>query len=63
MNIDIERLRKELIDYLGEPMVVGNRYNSIFGLSRKNYQKKLDELNRGIREFYKAIKTEDISWA
>jgi len=37
--------RKSVLDYLGEPMVVGERYNSIFGLSRKNYQKKLESLN------------------
>ena len=45
LSLDEIKERKELLDYLGEPMVVGNRYNSIFGLSRKNYQKKLDELN------------------
>ena len=26
-------------------MVKQNKFNSIFGLSRKNYQKKLEELN------------------
>ena len=31
--------RKELLDYLGEPMVMGSRFNSIFGLSKKNYAK------------------------
>ena len=35
-NSDLE----SVLDYLGEPMVVGKRYNSIFGLSRKNYQKR-----------------------
>ena len=47
-NVDfyiVKGIVEELLDYLGEPMVVGKRYNSIFGLSRKNYQKKLEELN------------------
>ena len=37
--------RKSVLDKLGEPMVKKNKFNSIFGLSRKNYQKKLEELN------------------
>ena len=47
LSLSIEEIieRKELLDYLGEPMVVGERFNSIFGLSRKKYLKKLEELN------------------
>lgn len=37
--------RKSVLDIIGEPMVKNNKFNSIFGLSRKNYQKKLEELN------------------
>ena len=45
LSLDEIKERKQVLDYLGEPMVVGNRYNSIFGLSKKNYQKKLESLN------------------
>ena len=47
LTLSLEEIkeRKQVLDYLGEPMVVGNRYNSIFGLSKKNYQKKLESLN------------------
>ena len=45
LSLDEIKERKQVLDTLGEPMVVGNRYNSIFGLSKKNYQKKLESLN------------------
>ena len=47
LSLSIEEIieRKELLDFLGEPMVVGERFNSIFGLSKKKYLKKLEELN------------------
>ena len=45
LSLDEIKERKQVLDYLGEHMVVGNRYNSIFGLSKKNYQKKLESLN------------------
>ena len=45
LSIDEIIERKELLDYLGEPMVVGSRFNSVFGLSKKKYLKKLEELN------------------
>ena len=35
--------RQEFIESIGEPIVKGDKFNSIFGLSRKNYQKKVKE--------------------
>ena len=35
--------RQAFIESIGEPIVKGNKFNSIFGLSRKNYQKKVKE--------------------
>ena len=45
LTLDEIKERKELLDYLGEPMVVKNKFHKILGMSRKNYQKKLEELN------------------
>ena len=45
LSLDEIKERKEVLDYLGEHIVTGKRYNSIFGLSKKNYQKKLESLN------------------
>ena len=43
LTLDEIKERKGLIDGLGESMVLPNgRFNSIFGLSKKNYQ-KLDD--------------------
>ena len=46
LTLSLEEIqeRKSVLDKLGENMVVGNRYNSIFGLSKKNYAKKLENL-------------------
>ena len=35
--------RQAFIESIGEPIVKGDKFNSIFGLSRKNYQKKVKE--------------------
>ena len=35
--------RQAFIESIGEPIVKENKFNSIFGLSRKNYQKKVKE--------------------
>ena len=35
--------RQVFIESIGEPIVKENKFNSIFGLSRKNYQKKVKE--------------------
>ena len=35
--------RQEFIESIGETIVKGDKFNSIFGLSRKNYQKKVKE--------------------
>ena len=35
--------RQAFIESIGESIVKGNKFNSIFGLSRKNYQKKVKE--------------------
>ena len=35
--------RQAFIESIGEPIVKGDKFNSIFGLSRKNYQKKIKE--------------------
>ena len=47
LTLSLEEIqeRKSVLDMLGESMVVGNRYNYIFGLSKKNYAKKLESLN------------------
>ena len=53
LRLSLEEIkeRKQVLDYLGESMVTGNKFNSIFGMSKKNYQKKLENLN--ISEFKK----------
>lgn len=35
--------RQAFIESIDEPIVKGSKFNSIFGLSRKNYQKKVKE--------------------
>ena len=42
-TLDEIKERQAFIESIGEPIVKGNKFNSIFGLSRKNYQKKVKE--------------------
>ena len=42
-TLDEIKERQAFIESIGEPIVKGNKFNSIFGLSRKRYQKKVKE--------------------
>jgi len=35
--------RQAFIESIGEPIVKGNKFNSIFGMPKKSYQKKVKE--------------------
>ena len=51
--------RQAFAEKIGEPIVKNGRFNSIFGLSRKNYQKKEKEFSQKqqlIEEIHEAIK-------
>ena len=45
LSLTLEEIqeRQSFIERIGEPIVKNGRFNSIFGLSRKNYQKKVKE--------------------
>lgn len=43
LTVEEIKERQAFIESIGEPIVKGNKFNSIFGLSRKNYQKKVKE--------------------
>ena len=45
LSLTLEEIkeRQAFIESIGESIVKGNKFNSIFGLSRKNYQKKVKE--------------------
>ena len=45
LNCSLEEIkeRQAFIESIGEPIVKENKFNSIFGLSRRNYQKKVKE--------------------
>ena len=43
LTLDEIKERQAFIESIGEPIVKENKFNSIFGLSRKNYQKKVKE--------------------
>ena len=43
LTLDEIKERQAFIESIGEPIVKGNKFNSIFGLSRKRYQKKVKE--------------------
>ena len=50
--------RQAFAEKIGEPIVKNGRFNSIFGLSRKNYQKKVKEFSQKqqlIEEIHEAI--------
>ena len=43
LTVEEIKERQAFIESIGEPIVKENKFNSIFGLSRKNYQKKVKE--------------------
>ena len=43
LTVEEIKERQAFIESIGEPIVKGNKFNSIFGISRKNYQKKVKE--------------------
>lgn len=43
LTVEEIKERQAFMESIGEPIVKGDKFNSIFGLSRKNYQKKVKE--------------------
>ena len=61
LSLTLEEIqeRQAFAEKIGEPIVKDGRFNSIFGLSRKNYQKKEKEFSQKqqlIEEIHEAIK-------
>ena len=61
LSLTLEEIqeRQAFAEKIGEPIVKDGRFNSIFGLSRKNYQKKVKEFSQKqqlIEEIHEAIK-------
>ena len=60
LSLTLEEIqeRQAFAEKIGEPIVKDGRFNSIFGLSRKNYQKKVKEFSQKqqlIEEIHEAI--------
>ena len=43
-NLDEIKERKAFIDSIGEPLVVGNKLNPLFGISKKRYEQRVEKI-------------------